>query len=241
MQSTSHNCPESASDYQNKDLEMKEKEDKIKAYSYSSTKEKVLIENEEHLYIQCSSIRQKIKRKSYRRLHINPYPSELCQSRSKNDGELTWKISQFSKAMENAREGAEELLISDPFYSHENGYKLCTCLWINGSGRAKGRYISIGLQIIVGDYDDSLIWPVSPRFIFTLLDQREDPKQRRNITASFDAKSIARPTYERQMGKGARKFVLQSVAGNNNYCKNDTIFIRCAVVITSKLQTIVDV
>ena len=84
-------------------------------------------------------------------------------------------------------------------------------------------------QVIVGKYDDILPWPVNPRFTFTLLDQRDSARDRRNITVSFDPHWIARPTPERQLGKGARKFVLQSVACSEPYSKNDALFIRFLV------------
>jgi hypothetical protein len=95
-------------------------------------------------------------------------------------------------------------------------------------------------KVIVGEYDEILSWPVNPRFTFTLLDQRENTKERRHITASFDPHWIARPTPERQLGKGARKFVLQTVACDEAYCKNDTIFIRFDANVTSRERSFVD-
>ena len=95
-------------------------------------------------------------------------------------------------------------------------------------------------QVIVGEYDDILSWPVNPRFTFTLLDQRENAKKRRHITASFDPHWIARPTPERQLGKGARKFVLQTVACGDTYCKNDAIFVRFVANVAPRDRNFVD-
>ncbi len=92
----------------------------------------------------------------------------------------------------------------------------------------------------MGEYDEILPWPVNPTFTFILLDQRENTKERRHITASFDPHWIARPTPERQLGKGARKFVLQTVACGDTYCKNDVLFIRFVVNVTPRALNFVD-
>ena len=92
----------------------------------------------------------------------------------------------------------------------------------------------------MGEYDDILSWPVNPRFTFTLLDQRENAKERRHITASFDPHWIARPTPERQLGKGARKFVLQTVVSGETYCKNDAIFIKFVANVSARDRNFVD-
>ena len=92
----------------------------------------------------------------------------------------------------------------------------------------------------MGEYDDILTWPVNPRFTFTLLDQREGAKERRNVTASFDPHWIARPTPERQLGKGARKFVLQNVACGETFCRNDSIFIRFVANVAPRTRNYVE-
>lgn len=198
-----------------------------------------LIKQQKCLEAQNESIQLQKEHIKLQREALSSYKKDLLDLRSQfADGELVWRISQFSQKLKDARNlRSPELLVSDPFYTHKNGYKMCAGLWINGFGSGKGKYISVGLQVIVGEYDDILPWPVNPRFTFTLIDQRDDnTEDRRNITASFDPHWIARPTPERQLGKGARKFVLQSVACSDTYCKNDSLFIRFVANISAKVR-----
>lgn len=148
------------------------------------------------------------------------------------NGEFIWRIPDFNRKLMDAKSGrAPEPMISEPFYTHPHGYKMCAGLWLNGVGTGRGRYISVGLQVQVGEYDSILKWPIYPRYTFTLLDQRDDYKERRDITAHFEPQCISRPRADRQLGKGARRFVLQDDICAINYCKHDTIFLKFNVIL----------
>ena len=49
---------------------------------------------------------------------------------------------------------------SDPFYTHDKGYKMCLSVIINGSDHYEGTHISVNLYITKGPYDDGLKWPL---------------------------------------------------------------------------------
>ena len=49
--------------------------------------------------------------------------------------------------------------LSPPFYTHPHGYKMCLRVDANGNGRGENNTVSISLNMIKGDYDDSLKWP----------------------------------------------------------------------------------
>ena len=86
-------------------------------------------------------------------------------------------------------------------------------------------------QFQIGEYDAVLKWPVHPRYMFTLLDQCDSSRGRKDIVATFDPQCIDRPTADRQLGKGARRFVLQEEICGNTYCKEDVIFIKFSVTL----------
>lgn len=75
---------------------------------------------------------------------------ELIETRSKTaNGEFVWRITNFTRKLMDSRSGrSTEPLISEPFYTHPNGYKMCAGIWLNGIGTGRGRYISVGLQVI---------------------------------------------------------------------------------------------
>lgn len=74
---------------------------------------------------------------------------ELIDVRSRTaNGEFIWRIPDFTRKLMDAKSGrAPEPMISEPFYTHPHGYKMCAGLWLNGVGTGRGRYISVGLQV----------------------------------------------------------------------------------------------
>ena len=74
---------------------------------------------------------------------------ELLDVRSRSsNGEFIWKITDFTRKLMDAKSGrAAEPIISESFYTHPHGYKMCAGLWLNGIGTGRGRYISVGLQV----------------------------------------------------------------------------------------------
>lgn len=49
--------------------------------------------------------------------------------------------------------------LSDPFYTHSHGYKLCLCVYPNGQSDGLDTHVSVYVYIMRGDFDDELIWP----------------------------------------------------------------------------------
>ena len=86
-------------------------------------------------------------------------------------------------------------------------------------------------QVQVGEYDSIHKWPIYPRYTFTLLDQRDEHKDRKDISAHFEPQSISRPCADRQLGKGARRFVLQEDICASTYCKDNTVFLKFNVTL----------
>jgi len=74
---------------------------------------------------------------------------EIIDVRSRTaNGEFIWRITDFTRKLMDAKSGrAPEPMISESFYTHPHGYKLCAGLWLNGVGTGRGRYISVGLQV----------------------------------------------------------------------------------------------
>ena len=53
----------------------------------------------------------------------------------------------------------EDQWFSEPFYTHERGYKMCLSVFANGIGQAEGEYISVFANVTRGEFDDELDWP----------------------------------------------------------------------------------
>ena len=108
-----------------------------------------LLRQQKCLEAQNESIQLQKEHIKLQRDALSTYKKDLVELRTKfADGELIWKISQFNQKMKDAKtQRSPELLVSEPFYTHKNGYKMCAGLWVNGFGSGKGKYISVGLQV----------------------------------------------------------------------------------------------
>ena len=110
---------------------------------------KTLIKQQKCLEAQNESIQLQKEHIQLQREALSSYKNDLLELRSKfADGEFVWKISEFSQKIKDAKaKRLVEPLVSEPFYTHKNGYKMCAGLWVNGFGSGKGSYISVGLQV----------------------------------------------------------------------------------------------
>lgn len=86
-------------------------------------------------------------------------------------------------------------------------------------------------QVQIGEYDSIHKWPIYPRYTFTMLDQRDEDKDRKDICAHFEPQCISRPSADRQLGKGARRFVLQDDICDSMYCKDDMVYLKFHVTL----------
>ena len=63
---------------------------------------------------------------------------------------------------------------SDPFYTHDKGYRMCLLVIFNGTNHVNATYVSVFLYLMKGPYDDDLKWPLIRNFEIALLNQKKD-------------------------------------------------------------------
>ena len=86
-----------------------------------------------------------------------------------------------------------------------------------------------------GENDAILSWPFCKKLTFTLIDQQEDPNDRKNITDFFTADeekfkgSFMRPVEDENLGFGFPAFVSHNELKERRYIADDTIFIQVQV------------
>ena len=73
---------------------------------------------------------------------------------------ITFSINNFRK-----RITMNDIWTSPPFYTHAGGYKMLIFVYPNGCGDARGKFVSVGLHLMSGEYDDHLKWPFSGAII----------------------------------------------------------------------------
>ncbi|XP_065683631.1 TNF receptor-associated factor 3 isoform X3 [Hydra vulgaris] len=69
-------------------------------------------------------------------------------------------------------------ICSSPFYSAPYSYKFFLEIYLNGFGEHKGTHSSIYLNIIKGEYDNLLEWPLTKKIKVSLLDQSANRKHK---------------------------------------------------------------
>ncbi|KAK3084319.1 hypothetical protein FSP39_011532 [Pinctada imbricata] len=151
------------------------------------------------------------------------------------DGTFVWKISNYKqKFLESVYKNAE--LVSEPFYTSRYGYKMAASLFLNGNGAGEGKYISVYIKILPGEYDNILEWPFALPITFSLFDQCVEFDFRANISESF----VPDPTWKHfqkprkdtdrdALGFGYPKFVSHEILKTRDYIKDDSIIIKVKV------------
>lgn len=109
----------------------------------------------------------------------SPANKKTHGSTTSHNGHLIWKVSDVMKKLTRVKSGfSEGTVVSSPFQTGEYGYRMNGWLYLNGRGKMAGKYLSLYICILVGDYDAILKWPIKPSYTLTLIDQNGDTKVR---------------------------------------------------------------
>ena len=161
---------------------------------------------------------------------------------SQQHGNLIWKVSDVMRRLARVKSGLSEgTVVSTPFQTGEYGYRMNGWLYLNGRGKMVGKYLSMYVCILVGDYDPILKWPIRPSYTLTLMDQKGDPKIRRDhvrVRRVIDIAGrganvisqnggIPRPNdCTKALIVGFDDFISHEQLLDRNYLVNDTLFIK---------------
>ena len=142
---------------------------------------------------------------------------------------ITIKMSNYNV---NKKEGMQ--WYSEPFYSHNMGYKMCMKIYGSGYDEGKNTHLSVFLFLMKGPHDDELTWPLRGKFHIKLLNQISD-REHHPWTLDYDdeddeEEAIHRVT-EGDMavaGLGTSQFIsnkmLYKATQTRQYLKNDCLF-----------------
>ena len=148
---------------------------------------------------------------------------------SSYDGNMVWKIPQFSQRMTDAEHGKYTSIFSLPFYTSRYGFKMCLRLYILGDGIGKDTHMSLFFVIMKGEFDNILQWPFTHKVTFKLLNQTGG----RDILDTFQpdpmSSSFKKPKSDMNIASGCPRFVSHQDLKNGGFILDDTIFIRCTV------------
>ncbi|XP_066264436.1 TNF receptor-associated factor 4-like [Branchiostoma lanceolatum] len=150
--------------------------------------------------------------------------------------QLLWKITSYNEKLADARAGRRVSLYSPMFLSSRYGYKMAISICPNGDGQGKGKYMSLFMCIIKGEFDALLPWPFAQKVTITVIDQCQDPAARKNIeyvmkpnTCKDNLQFLGRPLHERNPSFGTQMFCPLSQLARGDYIRDNTMFISVQV------------
>ena len=123
---------------------------------------------------------------------------------------------------------------SDPFYTHNKGYKMCLHVDAAGNGSGKGTHLSVYLRLMMGPHDDELTWPLRGKFEIKLLNQISD-SEHHSMTVTYDDRASDNNAAGRvivgnrsETFWGCQKYIsnedLNKITPTCQYLKDDCLF-----------------
>lgn len=162
------------------------------------------------------------------------------------NGTFLWNITEIKKKKCDAIEERVTSIYSPPFYTGQNGYKMCIRAYLNGDGTGYKTHLSLFFVLMKGEFDPLLKWPFQYKVLLILVDQSNLKHIVHNFTPSIDesavtdnvvrtinSSSFRRPLLDMNVASGCPLFAELTVLDDQNYVKRDTLFIKCIVDTTT--------
>ena len=123
---------------------------------------------------------------------------------------------------------------SPPFYTHQQGYKMCLQVYANGHGDGEGTHLSVFVALMRGEHDKHLEWPFEGDISYQLLNWRKD-RRHHEKTTSFNIENIESCVHATKecisIGQGYQEFISHSFLSynsttNTEYLQDDCLRLR---------------
>ncbi|XP_046855649.1 TNF receptor-associated factor 2-like [Xenia sp. Carnegie-2017] len=145
------------------------------------------------------------------------------------NGTLLWKIDNFNRKRQDAINGIKTALYSPPFYSSENGYKMCGKIYMNGDGFGKGTHLALFFVVMKGDYDALQAWPFQKKITMMLIDRENGDHMIDAFHSDPQSSSFQRPKSDMNIASGSPLFMPLESLKNRQYIKDDALFIKMII------------
>lgn len=161
-------------------------------------------------------------------MRIDDIEEDMCK-----DHHFIWKVNQLNRSRIMAWLGGNGI-ISEPFFSHKNGYKICLSVYLNGNASGADTHLSVYFNIMKGPNDDILAWPMKRKVSLGLINQETGEIYKvchfdYHGTAEDCRNSFDKPMTTKNYGLGSHKFMeLGELVANAEVCKNDQLFFKCS-------------
>ena len=139
---------------------------------------------------------------------------------------VVFKLSEYNIKKENE---LQPIWYSDPFYTHNKGYKMCLGVYAAGNGLGRGTHLSVLMFLMKGPHDDELTWPLRGRkFEIKLLNQISD-SEHHSCILGYDYTGICRVTEgNRSNGRGRNRYIsnedLNKITPTCQFLRDECLF-----------------
>ena len=164
------------------------------------------------------------------KVHVSEMELQLQASlASTYNGSFMWRIPDIRKRRRDAIDGRITSLYSPPFYTAKNGYKMCIRVYLNGDGMGHKTHLSVFFVLMKGEFDALLKWPFENKVSLILVDQNHRKHLVQTFKPTPESSSFQRPISDMNVASGCPQFCKLSYLDDENYTKDDTLFIKCIV------------
>ena len=169
------------------------------------------------------------------KVHVSEMELQLQASlASTYNGSFMWRVPDLSKRKRDAIDGRVTSLYSPPFYTAKNGYKMCIRVYLNGDGMGHKTHLSLFFVLMKGEFDALLKWPFDSKVSLILVDQNHRKHLVQTFKPTPESSSFQRPISDMNVASGCPQFCKLSYLDDDNYTKDDVLFVKC-IVDTSRI------
>ena len=169
------------------------------------------------------------------KVHVSELELQLQASlASTHNGAFLWRIPEIARRKRDAIEERVTSIYSPPFYTGRNGYKMCVRAYLNGDGMGYKTHLSLFFVLMKGEFDALLKWPFEYKVSLILVDQNHRKHIVQTFKPTVESSSFQRPVTDMNVASGCPQFAKLTALEDENYVKDDVIFIKC-IIDTSKI------
>ena len=148
-----------------KDLQTEMKKEMTEQRQLQSKMEKETMDQKQELKKELTELRGQVQQVHNTAQHIEVHTAGLCT------GYTLCKVFTFDQYSQRKGSGGHTAFYSDPFYSHQHGYKFkLRTIYYPSPHNDIGAF----LHLLTGEYNDQLPWPVNVTVRLELLNQAGD-------------------------------------------------------------------
>ena len=103
-------------------------------------------------------------------------------------------------------------------------------LYPNGHGSGTNSHLSVYINLLKGEYDALLPWPVEITLKITLIDQQPSEILQDNVESCITNTVSERPNFASRNSRGSHEFLSQDKLMTRCYLERDTLFLQVDVV-----------